>query len=80
MRDIKLYIMLNMNYKMIFIKLEDKSWKFKEGKEKDIEKIKTKSKSHKMIKKLAKYCSIIVPPLFPSYIVFQIRNMNRKYS
>lgn len=55
MRDIKLYIMLNMNYKMIFIKLEDKSWKFKEGKEKDIEKIKTKSKSHKMIKKLAKY-------------------------
>lgn len=55
MRDIKLYIMLNMNYKMIFIKLEDKSWKFKEGKEKGIEKIKTKSKSHKMIKKLAKY-------------------------
>lgn len=55
MRDIKLYIMLNMNYKMIFIKLEGKSWKFKEGKEKGIEKIKTKSKSHKMIKKLAKY-------------------------
>lgn len=55
MRDIKLCIMLDINYKMIFIKLEDKSWKFKEGKEKDIEKIKTKSKSHKMIKKLAKY-------------------------
>lgn len=55
MRDIKLCIMLDINYKMIFIKLEDKSWKFKEGKEKGIEKIKTKSKSHKMIKKLAKY-------------------------
>lgn len=49
MRDIKLYIMLKMDYKMIFIKLKGKSWKFKE------EKKRYRKKSLKVIKKMPKY-------------------------
>lgn len=41
--------MLKMDYKMIFIKLEGKSWKFKEGKKW------YRKKSLKVIKKMPKY-------------------------